>query len=1488
MEPNRIAALLAAALLIYPGAAPAQNLSWDTNLVQVGAQGGTGNWVGTDFWFDGATNVQWRDNSQANFGGTAGAVTVNSGVAVNGMQFSVDNYSIDGGSAVTLVGPVIDVVQAGHVARINAPLAGNLGLVKNGAGSLALLGGSTNTFTGTTLVNDGTLFFNKSGNAINGDLIIGDNLGAASSASVVYGVSHQIPDSAGVTVNSDGFLNLNTGERQDTIGTLEMNGGLVSTALGAGALAVSAVQSNANATTAMITGQLDLGGAPRTFNVANGAAASDLEISANIFSTGGVIKMGAGTMTLTGTSLFTGGLAINQGTVSVPDVADLLVASPIGGGNLSFDGGTLSYTGAANDSTNRSIVLNANGGTFHIPTFPPTLTLSGVVSGPGSLTKAGIGALRLSGTNTFTGVVNINQGSVDVPSLTNSGVAGPLGAGTTININGGALTVPGFATSSTDRSFVIGLFGGTIGAGNGTIVLSGPISGPGPLSTTGNSSAMLVLTGTNTFGGNLFISPGTVRIANGAAVPDSAEVTLQAGSIFDVNNSTETVGSLRSLSAGSQIALGSGTLTIGGDNTSKTFDGVISGTGNLVKIGTGTQTLTGASTFSGTFAINGGAVSVPDLTNSGIAGPLGAGSSMSFNGGNLVVTSITSEFTNRAITLNAGGGTFDSTSFVTLSGVIGGPGGLTKRTGPLTLTGLNTFTGPVTVLQGGLTVPTVTDSGVPGPLGAGNRINLNNGALVLSGAGTHSTNRNIVLGPMTGQLHASNGTLAVSGSLTGSGGVVVTGNGGTVVLSGNNTFTGTLFLSNQGMLRIANGNAIPNSSQVTVLAGTLFDVNGSTETIGALSDLGFPAGNISLGNGTLTIGEFDFSIPATSFGGVISGAGNLVKSGFAQQTLTGPNTFTGGLTILNGPLAVPDVTDSGLPGPLGAGSSITFGAANGVGTLLFTGASDDATNRPIVLNVQGGGVNVANAATVLTLGGPVTGEGVFTKSGPGTLVLSGTNSYSAQTIVTQGVLRLVGGNAIGDTSRVFFNGGTLDLNNTNEVIGSLTGGVASGGVVLGTGTLTTGADPVLPNFSGTISGAGGLTKIGPGTLTLTGTNSYSGPTNVNAGRLEFSGGNALGNSSPLIVAANAIAGFLGGSETIASLAGAGDVELNTGSLIVGADGASTSFSGMISGSGDLTKIGTGTLTLSAAPTYTGATNVNAGTLALNSGVDTAGGTITVAPGAFLEARNVVSRPLAGAGTIAATGTLIIGDASSGSGFAFGGTLSVGTHQVVLADADLAELGPTTTLGAGGRLNSLNGAALSAGDRVTVDAAVSASITGDLTNGGTINGPTGAGQMLSLTGDVDGTGNYTGNVRFTDSFSPGNSAAAVSLENFIFESTHALTLEIGGPAAGSEHDRLNFSGAGLIDGALIIALINNFQPVEGHVFTLLNGGALSGAFDSIALPALNPGLAWQYSQTASAATLAVIPEPSSAGFLCAAVVCAWRRRRKRDGPRPARD
>jgi hypothetical protein len=139
--------------------------------------------------------------------------------------------------------------------------------------------------------------------------------------------------------------------------------------------------------------------------------------------------------------------------------------------------------------------------------------------------------------------------------------------------------------------------------------------------------------------------------------------------------------------------------------------------------------------------------------------------------------------------------------------------------------------------------------------------------------------------------------------------------------------------------------------------------------------------------------------------------------------------------------------------------------------------------------------------------------------------------------------------------------------------------------------------------------------------------------------------------------------------------------------------------------------------------------------------------------------------------------------------------------------------------------------------------------------------------LTFLGDVNGTGNYTGRVTFTGGFSPGLSAAAISLETFEF-TAGTLRIELGGVNAGTEFDQLNFTGTGLLDGTLSVELINGFNPQPGSAFTFIQGGALAGAFDTMNLPPLDPGFSWSYSQTANGATLAVVPEPAFGSLLAA--------------------
>jgi len=145
---------------------------------------------------------------------------------------------------------------------------------------------------------------------------------------------------------------------------------------------------------------------------------------------------------------------------------------------------------------------------------------------------------------------------------------------------------------------------------------------------------------------------------------------------------------------------------------------------------------------------------------------------------------------------------------------------------------------------------------------------------------------------------------------------------------------------------------------------------------------------------------------------------------------------------------------------------------------------------------------------------------------------------------------------------------------------------------------------------GTISGAGGLSKIGTGTLTLAGASSYTGATSVNAGTLQAGGTNTFAPSSAFTVASGATLNLASFNQTIGSLAGAGAVTLGSATLTTGTDNTSTTFSGTISGSGNLIKVGTGVLTLAGANAYTGGTTLAGGTLSLANNQALGSGALT--------------------------------------------------------------------------------------------------------------------------------------------------------------------------------------------------------------------------------------------------------------------------------------
>ncbi len=277
-------------------------------------------------------------------------------------------------------------------------------------------------------------------------------------------------------------------------------------------------------------------------------------------------------------------------------------------------------------------------------------------------------------------------------------------------------------------------------------------------------------------------------------------------------------------------------------------------------------------------------------------------------------------------------------------------------------------------------------------------------------------------------------------------------------------------------------------------------------------------------------------------------------------------------------------------------------------------------------------------------------------------------------------------------------------------------------------------------FNSQIAGTSGFTKTGTGTLTLGSTaNAYTGATTVNAGTLLLGTSNVIPDASALVIASGATVDLgWGHSETVASLAGAGTLDIKGGPFTVG-DSTSTTFSGVImdsGGYGSLVKQGTGTLTLSGTNTFSGVTTVNAGALNLQNSTALGGSTYgnTVASGATLQLQNNISvtegsfaisgsgigatgaiRNISGSNTLNAALTL---NASSTLG-ADAGTLTV-TGDINLGSSQTLTATGTGNLNLSGALNGSSGVTVAGAGTLTYSGATSNSYTGaTLINSGTL-------------------------------------------------------------------------------------------------------------------------------------------------------------------------
>jgi len=1071
-------------------------------------------------WDGGGTNDNW--NTPANWSGDSlpayGTLTFSGAVRTTNSNNSItamNQLLWTGSSAWTMNGTVtlslfdnggtqakLENQSTGSV-TINAPItfAANNGSPPNPFGEITALNGDMTFASGTLTVNgssvNGIKFWGGAGRTVNFNSTVnasGKWFGITSSA----GTNVTIGTGANVTVGdiyvmNNGKLNLsggtlttsairlggdfgNTGNQNQTLG-----GTLVLTPAAGGLTVPSTINTvTGNTSNALLIDSQNTSGT----NTISGSVFLDTDLRVQQAVGGTLSFAGSNSIDVKIRKLTVAG----AGTVSI---AEVLGSSFGAGGFVVKEGvGTLILAGTANNYTGtNAATLNANGTQIAAGTLG--------IHGDGSLGLAPGGAYN---NIQFTGSATLQDTANDISLHANRNIGIAAAATATLDNNGNTFTVHGIINGAT-----------------------------GSLATTGGGA--VVLTGANTYAGATSVNGGTLQLGNGGtsgSISSTSSITVASGATLAVNRSD--------------------TLTI--------TQG-IQGNGGLRKLGSGVLVLSGANTYSGGTEINEGILRVGAANSLPTTGAIilanTTGAALDLNGNNTLIGSLSGGGTNGGhVTLGNATLTVGDSANTTFGGIISGTGGsvVKQGSGVITLTNSSTYTGSTTINAGA--IRNGTNNALP-PVTA---LFLADAASVLLDLdGFSQTVGSLAGGGANGGMIAlGSGTLTVGdssnttfgGTIAGTGGSLVKQGSGTLTLANANSYTGHTTVS-AGILSVGHAGALgTTASGTTVSAGGALELPGGlvldgegltlhgdggsghgalraagTSTVqNAAISLG-SASTIKVAAGLLTIAASSPIIGnnlALTLGGngdttiaapIDLGTGGLIKNDSGTLTLGGANTFSS-LTVSGGAVQVSADTNLGT-----AGGSIAF---TGTGALHAT--ETFAANRPLVLNASAS-LDIASTKSV-TWSGQVSGTAGLTKSGAGTLVLTGNNTaFTGALAINGGAVNAASSQNLGDgsaTNSLTIDGGTLhttasfDLGSSRPISLSLAGGTIE---VDSSTTLIA---------SGSISGNGSLTKTGGGTLTISGhSNNYAGATLINAGTLFVANnfGSATG-SGPLTVGSNAV------------------------------------------------------------------------------------------------------------------------------------------------------------------------------------------------------------------------------------------------------------------------------------------------------------------------------------------------------------------------------
>lgn len=1205
-----------------------------------------------------------------------------------------------GGATIDTTNGDVTIGQLLQHSAVSGDAAKDGGLTKNGGGTLTLA--AYNTFTGDVNLNNGTIAGGLDiGNVFTNSILgnVSDTLATARNVNVANGTTLSLTSGnvfgTGGSTNtlSQVALNITGGTFQtgsqtgsggfwNKIGAVNLNGGTIHVGTGANntsfqGLALIGTVTVTGSTASTIDnfagstigsngihlGQNGAAGQNITFNVADvtSSSAADLIVSPSLLNTSsnlaasGLIKTGAGTMVLTGSSVYTGATTINAGTLQLGD------------GTAGHDG-TIASTSGVSGSSGATLAFNRAG----------NISSSFPISGGVAVTKLGNGTQTLTGANSYTGATNINAGTLAFSTNAQS-----LGSSDFTVADGAGLSVKAAAAGSTlltNNSLTLGTNGTTtLTFDFSTLNTTAPLVSTGLFTANGtvNISLLngsLLTSGTHqlidytTFAGSGSFPSGSFALgtrSNGTIVNDLANTSLNLSVTADTpkwtgadngnwvagttgpnkNWQLVTAGTPTDYIEGDSVlfddsATGPTTININTANVSPSavvFNNStlaytigssggfgIAGSGSVIKNGTGKVTLTSSNSYAGGTVLNSGTVAISNANSLGAT----SGAATINNGATLetlnAITTSRSILLSGTATIQTDTGTYEVDTAIANGA---STGTLVKSgTGTLLLTAANTYSGGTKINTGTLQINTTAGAANTGTF------NLNGGTFqvnvatsnfnyaptinvtadsTFSSIGTGQINYAGVLTGSNNQLNIATGSsrLYMNGTVTGITQFNVTsGAMGFDLNSTNNRGTASVNVANGAALWYAGNNTNPITNNITFHGGAGQGSVGALYYEGGTSVPAALTGTITLASGTTGIGSQ--SADTITLNGQVTGAGALnVINGTVVLGVS--NNYSGGSVI-----------NTGATLQVGGG-----GATGSAGTGAITDNGTLAINRT---NAVTQGTDFGAAA--------ISGAGAVTVSGAGNVTtLNATNTYTGSTTVNSGAtLSLTGSNTLSTGNVILNNGSTLRLEaNAGNISGGSSSALGSNSVAGSTGfqlgNNSNGTLGIQLRSDSSVDFANTTTGNNSGNVTLNfdvnnvAAVNGSGPQNniltfAPASETGRNNGNGLTTFNTTINAE----GGNGYTLQFGKIVGVGSqttINANSANITIGNINETTSSTFNFSGTGraivvggvsntagtlTLNKTNTGTLTLAGTSSYTGVTTVSGGTLK----VDTASPTST--------------------------------------------------------------------------------------------------------------------------------------------------------------------------------------------------------------------------------------------------------------------------------------